>query len=296
MQESWGPLLGGSNRARAGYSSTVARLFSSIVVGLVLIQANADLPPVTRVPTAERLWLVEILNWSTDPLKEVHAELFKACGDSGQQWVDATAKAYLACQARNTKLVRNRVAALHAAPSETSPVVASIYVESVISTDGRLSVTNVDRALHPGERLPWPDAIADYGLHVSGAQRRGSWVRLFTSIPADGWLRIYSDDEPVPSLAVRASVRPLTGSIVEMSPLRAVWPGGRNRLTDQGSYLIQKVDGAFIEFRAEIPSDFACGDPVTDPVPVPPTLRAATSEFFNSDGSPRFAEKYTKGC
>ena len=100
----------------------------------------------------------------------------------------------------------------------------------------------------------------------------------------------------MPSLAVRASVEPLTGNIVEMSPLRADWPDGRSRLTDHGSFLIQKVDGAFIEFRAEIPSDFACGNPVTDPVPVPPTLRAATSEFFNRDGSPRFADKYTKGC
>ena len=268
-----------------------------MVIGWVLIQAGVDLPPVTRVPVSERLWLVAIYNWSTNPLQEVEAELLKACGDPSQQsGSEATAKAYLACQSKNTKRVRNQVATLHAVPSETSPVVASIYVESVISSDGRLAVTNVDRAAHPGERLPWPDAIGDYGLHVAGAQRRGNWVRLFTSIPADGWLRVYSDDERVPRLAVRASVQPLTGRIVEMSPLRAVWPDGRGRLTDQESFLIKKVDGPFIEFRAEIPSDFTCGDPVTDPVPFPPTLRAPTSEFFNRDGSPRFADKYTKGC
>jgi hypothetical protein len=269
----------------------------SIVVGLGLTQASPDLPPASRVSVAERLWLVQIVGWSTDPLREVYAELVKVCGDPGQQW-GPRASAYFACQARNTKPVRNRVATLHAAPSETSPVVASIYVETKIGTDGQLAVTNVDRASHPGERLPWPDAaeIGGYGLHVAGAQRRGNWVRLFTSIPADGWLRTYSDAEPVPPLAVRAHVEPLTEIIVGMSPLLAVWPDGRSRLIDHGSFLIQKIDGAFIEFRAEIPSDFACGEAVTDPVPVPPTLRAAATEFFNPDGSARFAEKYTKGC
>jgi hypothetical protein len=50
-----------------------------------------------------------------------------------------------------------------------------------------------------------------------------------------------------------------------------------------------------IEFRAEIPSDFACGDTVPE-VPLPPTLRAPASEFFDPDGTARFETKYTKGC
>ena len=51
-----------------------------------------------------------------------------------------------------------------------------------------------------------------------------------------------------------------------------------------------------IEFRAEIPSDFDCGEPVTDPVPLPPILQTEASEFFNPDGTARFSTKYTKGC
>ena len=272
-------------------------LLSSILVGLAVAQASPELPPVNRVPVAERLWLTTIAGWSSDPFAEVYAQLFKVCGDSGQQW-GPNAAAYLACQAKNIKLARYRVATMHAAPSVTSPVVASIYIETISATDGRIAVMNVDRASHPGERLPWPDSeqIGDYGLNVSGVQRRGDWIRLLTSIPADGWIRVVPDHGAEPPLAIRAHVNTLTYTIVDMSQMQATWPDGRSALTEQGSYKIQKVDGPFIEFRAEIPSDFACGDPVTDPVPLPPILRAHISELFNRDGSPRFATKYTKGC
>lgn len=272
----------------------------SVIVGLGVIQAGTPqtyLPPVTAVPVSERLSLVHLYAGSFNPFAKEYARLEKACGDPGQQWGQHAA-AYLACVVKHAPKARYRVATLHAAPSASSPVVASIYEELQPDLEGRLTVTNLDRVSHPGERLPWPDAafIGDYGLPIAGAQRRGEWVRLLSSIPVDGWLPVTPEDREVPGLAIQIHTHPLIHIVVEMSSVKAQGPDGRIREIKQGSFLIQRIDGAFIEFRDEIESDANCGEPVTDPSPLPPTLRAPITELFNPDGSARFHEKYTKGC
>jgi hypothetical protein len=127
-------------------------------------------------------------------------------------------------------------------------------------------------------------------------QRRGEWVRLLGSIPADGWLRLTPD--PLPDDApVYIYISPLSEEIVTLSPLVAEWPDGSKRQTVPGTYRVVRIGTGTVEFREEVPSDFPCEEgPVVDPVPMPPVLRSPTSELFNSDGTPRFSRTYTKGC
>jgi hypothetical protein len=276
-------------------------LLSAIVLGIGLTQAGpkfAQSPPVRDIPLEERLWLAQIANGSFDPFPEESAQLLKACGDPRLVF-GRTAATYYACVTKYMKAARYLIAKLYAAPTESSPVVASVFEERKVTAENQFEFTwTVELTSHAGDRLPWPDAAAvfDYGLHLAGVQRRGDWVRLLTSIPADGWLRITPTPNIPDGLPLYVYVEPLNGQIVNLSPLTARWPDGRRELTEQGTYLILNITRAVVEFRAEIPSDFACGETVTDPVPVPPTLRAPTSEFFNRDGTPRFSEAYTKGC
>jgi hypothetical protein len=71
--------------------------------------------------------------------------------------------------------------------------------------------------------------------------------------------------------------------VVDLSSLLATGPDGRKRRIVDGSYLVTSVSKTgVVHFRAEIPSDFPCGEPVTDPVRLPPTFRAGAAEFFNA--------------
>ena len=64
-----------------------------------------------------------------------------------------------------------------------------------------------------------------------------------------------------------------------------------------GSYFITRVDRAgVVTFREELDIDMPCGDEVTPPTVMPPTFRAPASAFFDAQGRPRFAVRYTKGC
>jgi hypothetical protein len=193
---------------------------------------------------------------------------------------------------------RFRVANLHAAPTASSRVVAVIFEERRLADQNGLHFEwTIELTANPSVPLPWPegDMAFDYGLHVAGVQRRGDWVRLLTSIPVDGWLRTNDINAPGDH-PLYVYVHPLEDEIVNLGPLSAEWPDRRREQTQEGSFRILRVANDTVEFRQEIPSDYPCGEQVTDPAPLPPTLRARTSEFFNSDGTPRFAEKYTKGC
>jgi hypothetical protein len=260
-------------------------------------QARTELPPVSRIPIEERLWTAEIGNGRSEAYPGESDDLERACGDA-RHVTGLTVDVWHACRARHIKAARYRIATLHAAPSASSAVVASLYEERRVVSGGGLEFEwTVEPTSNPAKRLVWPEAgeAFDYGLHVAGVQRRGNWVRLLTSIPADGWLPITDPDEPG-TMPIYIRVSSLADQIVEVSALTASWPDGSRRQIAEGSYLVQRVSGGFIAFRAEIPSDFACGDPVTDPVPLPPTLSARASEFFNPNGTPRFSTKYTKGC
>jgi len=111
-------------------------------------------------------------------------------------------------------------------------------------------------------------------------QRRGQWVRLLTSIPVDGWLAITPDgSDSARSIAVHVS--PLEGQVVTMAG---------------ESYRILRIAAGTVEYRREIPSDYGCGESAIDPVPLPQTLRTPVASLFDPEGTPRFRQKYTRGC
>jgi hypothetical protein len=261
-------------------------------------QGGSQLPPVESVLTEERLWTALIANGASNPDPAEAKLLTRACGTAPLE-IGSAYDSWKACRAKNLKPLRHRIAALHAAPNESSPILARVFEERVLESDNEVGFRwALELASAPGAPVPWPDASKafDYGLHLAGVQRRGNWVRLLSSIPADGWLRINTEPDVRGDERLYIYVEPLGGKILDLEPLMAQWPDGRRRQTTSGSYLIQKVAGGTVEFREEIPSDFSCGETVSDPKPLPPRLRAPASEFFNRDETPRFSTKYTKGC
>jgi hypothetical protein len=257
-------------------------------------QTGGHVPFDAWVPPAERLWIAHIAKGEAEAYPGESNRVAKACGADPE---------FLACRARNLKSARYPVATLHAAPSGSSAVLATILEERQVLTTGELVFAwSIEMTAKAGTRLAWLEAermLDDYGLYVAGVQRRGDWVRLLGSIPVDGWLRVAPsptpDGQPSPLLFVW--VTPLAGHIVTLSALEARWPDGRRQQIEEGrDYLVQKVVGDVVEFRTEVPSDFPCGEAVSDPPEKPPTLRAPTSEFFGPGGAPRFFPKYTRGC
>lgn len=277
-------------------------LLTFVVAGAVLVQSGlpADqLPPAHSIPPEERLWLVQISNGAGNPFPEEVVQIKKACGDS---FNGLTAEVYFACSAKFIKPARYPIAQLHAAPIENSAVVATLFEDRTVGPNNRPHmVWTLETASRPGQRVPWPGygEAFDYGLHIPGAHRKGEWVRLLTSIPVDGWLRIPRDAEPAP---IQVHVSGLQREVVNLlnlsSSLWAVGPDGNPREIAEGSYFVKGVSkSGIIEFRKEIPSDFDCRvHPVIDPVPLPPTFQAHAAEFFNPNGTPRFSTKYWKGC
>ncbi len=149
----------------------------------------------------------------------------------------------------------------------------------------------VESRTQPGRFHEWISDVGDwsYGVHVEGVGVRGQWVHVVHPIGARGWL---SPEGPV----LQATAESIQGQIVRLAGVTVQWPDGSRRTAETGNYLIEAVRGRDIEFRAEVESDFACGDPVEPPKVLPPTLRSTAADFFSPDGSSRFAVVYTKGC
>ena len=148
----------------------------------------------------------------------------------------------------------------------------------------------VEARTQPGIYHEWIANVGDwsYGVYVEGVGAWNHWVHVVYPKAARGWL--------TPGPVLEARVESVQGEIVRLTALNALWPDGSRRPVEPGNYLIVTVKGQDIEFRAEVESDFACGDPVEPPPVMPPTLRSTAKDFFNQDGSSRFAVVYTKGC
>jgi hypothetical protein len=197
------------------------------------------------------------------------------------------------CISANFKPVRQRVAVLHLRPNSSSPPVAFVYRTLKLRKDGTLGFgLDIELVSRPNRFVSWIIDVGDwgYGIHISGVHLRGQWIQAIgPPLPAHSWLATNS-----PMLST--IVTPLTGEILDLSPLRARWPDGTTRLVRGGSYLIRRVTKRGIEFRAEVPSDFACEENIKPPRVMPPRLWTTPAEFFAPDGSPRFSAAYTKGC
>jgi hypothetical protein len=249
-------------------------VLATIAGSALLAQSPSSLTPVAQVPVEERLWTVNISGGRKVPAEEFE-QLKTACGS-------ASTRAWRECTSRFVESARRAIATLHAAPDPASPVVGWLF-EGLHLAGSQLEFEwTLERASEPGRRLAWADAPAafDYGIAIAGVQRRGEWVRLLSSIPVDGWLGITPEgSDAARSIAVHVS--PLDGQVIAMAG---------------ESYRILRIVPGAVEYRREIPSDFGCGEPVTAPVPLPPTLRAPVASLFDPEGTPRFREKYTRGC
>jgi hypothetical protein len=199
------------------------------------------------------------------------------------------------CFSRNVHPVRLRVGLLHARPDSSRLAVANVHARLEVRQaefDGLGFGLDVELIAKPGQFIPWVADVGDwgYGLHISGVRVRGRWIQLIGSpLPPSAWL-------PMDSQTLPATVTPLTGQILRLPPLRARWPDGAMRAISEGPYLFYRAAEDRIEFRAEIPSDFPCGEDLTPPSVMPPRLRTTPKELFGPDGAPRFEGVYTKGC
>src|SRR5687767_10875659 len=199
------------------------------------------------------------------------------------------------CVSKNLSPVRRQVGVLRSSPIATAPVIGNIHAVLKASGDPKKGLSfglDVEWADRPGQFESWISNVGDYadGIHVAGVRSRGKWVQLSgRPFPTPAWLSI---EGPTST----ADVLTLEGEILRLEPLNARKPDRTTGPTTPGKFLILAVKGSEVEFREEVPSDFSCGKPVATPKVMPPTLRAPAAEFFNPDGSPRFAPAYTKGC
>jgi hypothetical protein len=253
----------------------IAMLALAMTAGAVVFaQGRPDLAPIAQVPVEERLWTVNISSDRKTPAEEFE-QLKKACGS-------ASTRAWRECTNRFVEAGRRRIATLHASADPASPIVGSLFEGLRLAGNQLEFEWTLERAAEPHRRIAWADSPAafDYGVIVAGVQRRGGWVRLLSSAPFDGWLAISPEGSSTPQ-SIAVDVMPLEGQVVEMSG---------------ESYRILGIAAGTVEYRREIPSDFACEQSVTDPVPRPPTIRAPIPELFSRDGRARFSVKYSKGC
>ena len=138
----------------------------------------------------------------------------------------------------------------------------------------------------------WLDSAGDwgYGIEIPGVRGRGGWIQLFAdALPAQSWIR---SDAP----SFRGEASTIVGALVTLPSLPARFPDGATRRIAPGSYLITRIRGASVWFRAEMASDMPCGEDVTPPEVMPPMLQAHPADLFAPDGTPLFSFTYWRGC
>ena len=199
-----------------------------------------------------------------------------------------------ACFSQHFSEVRRRIAVLYTTPDDKRQIAG--YVQAVLKVSdeqyaGLQVGLDIELSQNPGRPLPWVSVVdLGYSLHISGVRPRGDWLQLLnTPFPGGVWISAESPE-------FQALVMPITDEILNIASVVAVFPNGNRRRIPDGSFVIKRVSGTVVEFRAEVPSDFACEEPAKPPRVMPPTLRVQAAELFNADGSPRFSVKYQKGC
>lgn len=258
-------------------------------------------PSFRNLPVSERLWTAKLVsgNMGRD-INSEFASLEPLCGRRPRN-VGATWNTWLTCALQQQKAAHRQVASIHTAPSAQSQVVATVYEGWQFWEYGEDGVPSaawfIERLEQPNEFQFWPESwfAYDYGLDLGGVQKVGDWMRLTTATPVDGWLQVTSSNPP-DRAPYYLYMSPLEGQVVYLADVVAARPDGRREAIKRDSYLITKIVNNVVQFRAEIPSDFACGAPVVDPVPLPPILQAPIAELFDPMGVARFSTAHSKGC
>lgn len=276
-------------------SACIALILAVAIDGVLQGTGGTKVSPQDRLVVAQLLFVGEQERALAALSEEEHARLVAIC--------DQAIPSRDGCMARNVQRRRRVMTTLRAQPRADSPVVARIHaVLRVTSAELQgfgpvesLTVgLEIEMAQEPGRFREWIPDIGDwgYGIHIDGnAVVSDDWIRLLgPALPNVAWL-------PKESADLIILIQPFAGHIFELEPLRATMPNGMQMRVDRGSYLISRVTTTgVVEFRREVNSDFACGEDIAPPPVLPPLLRAPASEFFRSDGTPRFTTTYTKGC
>jgi hypothetical protein len=261
----------------------IAVLMATLSSSTVIEQAQVRGP---NVPPTERLFLAQFsLSIIEEPYQKEYARLAQVCKDSRFD-----------CMKQNLVPFRAPVATVRHAPDPSSPIAGSIVAVMKLQQyeqSGNISFgLDFESANTPGRPVTWINDVGDwgYGIHVAGVRPQGDWIQLIGApFPASAWI-------PALGESFSGYVEPLDDQILNLESMQATGPDGTPRTIRRDAYKILSSKAGTIEFRAEVPSDMACGEEVKPPSVMPPTLRAPASEFFRPDGTPRFATKYTRGC
>jgi len=195
-----------------------------------------------------------------------------------------------ACRTAQRSLVVRRVLTVRAAPRLSASIVG--YIDVVMT----FSPTKIAFAFCPigsrPQRRVWVSDIGDwgYGLYESGVRVRGDWIQLVgPAFTTASWIKARAH-------GLYAEGSSIQGDLLRLRAMRASFPDGTQRPVAADVYLIERIRQGVVFFRKEIATDMPCGEDVTAPAVMPPLLHAPAAEFFDPDGTPRFAVEYTKGC
>jgi hypothetical protein len=198
-----------------------------------------------------------------------------------------------ACTTRERRFRTLHYVRVRTAPSFSAPIVGDLLSVERTPDTGFTHFALVYRAAPDGRLRPWIREIDwGYGVYLSGVRTRNGWIGL-SGAPFDGDVWIYGGREK----DLRGEAQSIAERILELHDVRARSADGRTFVLPSGSYFVTHVDRAgVVTFREELDIDMPCGEDVKAPTVMPPTFRALASAFFDGQGRPRFAVKYTKGC
>ena len=197
-----------------------------------------------------------------------------------------------ACTTRERRALTLHFVRVRTAPSLSAPIAGDLFL--VIGRRPKTELPAiVYRAAIDGRLRPWT-RDTDYGPHLAGVRSRDGWIGL-SGAPFDGDVWIYGGRDTDSRLRGEASS--IVRQILDLHDVHARRADGRTVIVPSGAYFITRVDrGGVVTFREELDIDMPCGEEVKPPTVMPPTFRAPAGAFFDAQGRPRFAIKYTKGC
>jgi hypothetical protein len=138
----------------------------------------------------------------------------------------------------------------------------------------------------------WRQAMGDwgYGIHMATRTPPGVWPEGGAGPIPPGWAPL-----PLPGggwIALEGG-----GLVGWLSPpTEHVWlfpNGGEGAMR---AVRILEVSGGQVAFRAELPSDMPCEEPIPPDPPTPPVERVPLADLFAPDGTPRIQVAYPRGC
>jgi hypothetical protein len=287
-----------SSVARDTVGARVTRTTLFSVILLACLTAGCQTTGVTRsntaatvrtVAPADRLYVASLSLIKLDQISAAESQRLERVCPPPRPSEDT-------CRPRNVSSQRHRVATLYSRPEMSSPPAAFINARFHFRPGHdfqlALDLEFVDR---PGEFVPWIPDAGDWGysIHIDGRIRvEGDWVQFIDPVfRMSAWMR-----KEAPHAELYLHVDSIAGEILHLKALEATNPNGVREVIEPGDFLITRVSQDAVEFRAEVASDYACGDDIPPPAVLPPVLRARPGEFFTPDGTPRFTTKYAKGC